>query len=172
MPEQNRRFYDIPGYVKENLAVMIAECEGITRARMANAYYENLRDRIGIVGFTYIPTADSPDKQNYLNKLNRFNDQPITSIRILTFEGFRRWSTEPRFRTITVESLLDEVEELASNTSEQDMELEEIQENPRERDIVNYTRNPPLLIVDSRSDEIINTVDIDDTNVDYIIILS
>lgn len=180
MPEQQtRRFYNIPIYVKENLAIMIAEYSGITNAHMANSYYENLRDRIGILGFTHIPTADSPDRREYLNRLNRFSTRPITGLRILTFEAFRRWSLSPRFRTITIDALLDEMEDLASDTAESqqiDMELvdsdnSEEYETPQE--IINeriIRSNPPSLIIDRRSNEIVNQADIDDDNIDCIII--
>lgn len=199
MPGQFRRFYDIPEYVKENLAVMVAEYSGITNAQMANAYYENLRDRVGILGFTYIPSADSQDRRDYLNNLNRFgSNRPITGLRILTFEAFRRWSVSPRFRNITIDNLLDEMEALASNitenpenpeTHEQDMDYsdestEEIpalstymifpeRSSPIISGHINYTRDPstlPLLIVDQRSGEIINQVDVDNDNIDCVII--
>jgi hypothetical protein len=85
---------------------------------MANAYYENLRDRIGIIGFSYIPTAHGPERAEYLNKLNRLGNSPIIGLRILSFETFRQWSAIKRFRTITVEQLLDEMEYLANYMNE------------------------------------------------------
>lgn len=108
MPEQPIQYYNFPRFIMENLAVMIAEWPNMNRQQMANSYYENLRDRVGIVGFTPIPAADEPERVTYIRNLNRFGsfDDSSVRLRILTFEAFRQWSAIERFRTITVRNIL------------------------------------------------------------------
>jgi uncharacterized protein YcaQ len=172
MPEQPnvRHIYDIPPNVMINLAIMIAEYPHMSHAEMANAYYENLRDRIGIIGYSEIPTNSDLNRNAYVARLNRFTpNRPVITLRMVTFQAFRLWSSIDRFRNISIDDLLDEMEILARHRSISGMNIingydshdsgSDMEEEPLENHSENHVGNPPLII--NESDEIVNIADIE-----------
>lgn len=148
------------------MSIIIADHPTMTNAQRANAYYENLRDNIGIIGSFKIPMPTDPNYIPFMEKLNRYSPRiniNTCTMRIIMFDTFRKWSSIERFRNITIEELLEEIKILNQHTFGHINYTRKVSPQIMDRNGKNISlvnNGVPMMIVDTESDEIINICDL------------